>query len=89
MEKLILQEQLEQKTRIISDTVLYPVYHYDGRVKFLRDCVLGLGRLLFRECRRMEEMRKGLRKEVDMLRSTMKAEIQAMYAKFTIVNDEK
>ena len=37
----------------------------------------------------MEEMRKGLKKEVDMLRSTMKAEIQAMYAKFTIVSDEK
>lgn len=89
MEKLILQEQLEQRTRIISDTVLYPVYHYDARVKFLRDCVLGLGRLLFRECKRVEEMRKGLRKEVDMMRSTMKAEIQAMYTKFTIVNDEK
>ena len=43
MEKLILHEQLEQKTRIISDTVLYPVYHYDGRVKFFRDCVFGFG----------------------------------------------
>lgn len=53
MEKLVLQEQLEQKTRIINDTVLYPIYHYDARVKFLRDSVGFLCRKLFKECKKV------------------------------------
>lgn len=34
-----MQEKIEQMSRIINDTVLYPIYHYDSRIKTLKDTV--------------------------------------------------
>lgn len=54
MDKLVLQEQLEQKTRIINNTVLYPIYHYDSRIKNLRNAVLYFYKIATKECKKTQ-----------------------------------
>lgn len=63
LEKLILHEQLEQKNRIINDKVFYPIYHYDSRLRNLKDAVSYLYRMATKECKKTQQLIKTLRKE--------------------------
>ena len=48
IENLRLQEQIMMKDKIIHQKQFYPLYHYDNRIKTLRDSVAYFQKLLMK-----------------------------------------
>lgn len=55
LEKLILQEQLEQRNRIIEQKSFYPIYHYDERIQTLKNAVKYFYKMAHHECQKVKE----------------------------------
>lgn len=64
--------------RIINDTVLYPIYHYDSRIKSMRDIVVFLTNKAQKECKKTQEQIKRLKGELYTSKKTIKYEINEL-----------